>query len=818
MLNNLKKIFSSQQDTDDLFASLPAAAPLRFSFDRMPKGVDNTHIDVYLSPQFTNSTRILVRRMLLHDIGENSWGEAHPPPAVRDLDNFEEAYTGLMEAGVSKARKESSPEQIQLLQFAALKYLLMSVSEELLHHRDKLQHARTMDGDQSGGNAVHLYDKLVILAQQEATLKYRLTRKLFRHVYKLESTVLRKLRKSVLGRSWPIPKLVLFNPILQLSSLWAEDQLMHHYPLALMRKHDPGCFSEINAIVTGIFDCFLPAWCHAPYLPEKGSEVAELDRDSAGVRLRHDRGMLSGFLETELLLADSLQEDEYAEGQCSWLDDPHNMEMILSLEGSHRQGRTRRGHSAPRAGTPAQWKALSTHVLAEARRRFKHAGFENKILSSYEAPKVYNELHGRVPLGLICQYLEGELSRRKLLQRLSGIKQVTQADIAKKVLDIAAERIRSMSKERREYRLKCFLRDFAILRRDLKLAYQSHCAMNSIKILLRDETIELSRSNDSLQEFVQTSRLGTEKSPIKNHVIIKADVRGSTAITSELLEQNLNPATHFSLNFFQPINKLLDSFGATKVFVEGDAIILSITEFEDAPYQWLCVSHACGLARKILQVVDAQNVQNRKNRLPELELGIGISFNDGSPAFLYDGDKQIMISPAINRADRLSSCAAVLRGTQLGEQVKRGVEVVVPVDKGVVRKARSDELLGYNVNGIELDMPAFFKLKTELSLLRLGGNVPGYSEQSVFYAGRYPDRKGKMHWLVVREAPVRIWVGNSINTEEEWGRRFYEVITDPDIITMLKDRITGSSKTSEDKEPGGKGYPEDDTDNTRYIH
>ena len=463
-----------------------------------------------------------------------------------------------------------------------------------------------------------------------------------------------------------------------------------------------------------------------------------------------------------------------------------------------------------------RWVRLEEYILDEVRRRFKHAGLLPKILAANESPKVFKELHGRVPLGLIASYLEGDLPRRKLLRRLSGLKSVSQPDIARKVLEMAAERIRNMPRSRRDYQLKCFLRDFTVLRRDLKLAYQTHRTMNSIRILLRDETIELSRSNDSLQEFIQPSEVGVEKNRIRNHVIIKADVRGSTAMTAELLDKNLNPASHFSLNFFQPITKLLDSFGAVKVFVEGDAVILSIAEYEDAPYQWLCVSHACGLSRKILQVVDTQNAKNRKHGLPELELGLGISFNDGSPAFLYDGEHQIMISPAINRADRLSSCAAVLRRTTLGEQVKRGVEVVVPVDQAAVRKDRNDELLSYNVNGIELDMPAFFKLKTELALLRVRGSIPGYSEHSVFYAGRYPDRGGKMHWLVVREAPVRLWVGNSINTEEEWGRRFYEVITNPEVISRLKERIT-DKKTGEVKREINE-FPSDDPESPHYIH
>lgn len=816
MLTNLKKLFGLPQDVDDLFSSLPSTTPIRFSLDRIPRGVDNAHIDVYLSPQFTNSTRILVRRMLQHDIGVNSWGEAHPPPSVSDLESFEKAYTKLTEAGVSKARQESSPDQIHLLHFAIMKYMLMSVNEELIQHRDRLQQARTMDGDQSGGHAVHLHDRLVTLAKEETSLKYRLTRKLFRHAYKLESTALRKLRKSVLGRSWPIPKLMLFNPVLQLPSLWAEEQFMHHYSLALMSREEPERFSQINRIVTDVFGYGLPAWGHATDQPESANAGARVEGDSSGMRLRHDRGMLSGFLETELLLVGSIQEDEYSGGLCSWLDDPANMEAILFLDEKDRHSRTSRRNNTPELKDDPRWNKLSEHLVTEVQRRFRQAGLTAKIYAAHEAPKVYKELHSRVPLGLITKYLEGSLSKRRLLSKLSGLKDVSQPDLVRKVLEIAAERIRNMSKERRQYRIKCFLRDFAVFRRDLKLAYQSHFVMNSIKILLRDETIELSRSNDSLQEFVQHSDIGIERHRIRNHVIIKADVRGSTAITAQLMDQNLNPASHFSINFFQPITKLLESFGATKVFVEGDAVILSIAEYEYASYQWLCVSLACGLARKILQVVDTQNVQNRKHGLPELELGLGISFSDGSPAFLYDGEQKIMISSAINRADRLSSCAAVLRRTVLTEQVKRGVEVVVPVDQGV-RSDQNDELLSYNVNGIELDMPAFFKLKTELALMRVSSSVPGYSEHSVFYAGRYPDRVGRMHWLVVREAPVRLWVGNSINTEEEWGRRFYEVITEPDVIALIKDKVA-SKKTRESDDPAISDYPADNSDETKYMH
>ena len=116
----------------------------------------------------------------------------------------------------------------------------------------------------------------------------------------------------------------------------------------------------------------------------------------------------------------------------------------------------------------------------------------------------------------------------------------------------------------------------------------------------------------------------------------------------------MNPASYFSLNFYDPVNKLLAKYGARKVFVEGDAIIVALLEHEgEAP---LAVSRACVLAREIIDIVRGYNHLLERAGLPALELGTGISFQDSAPMYLMDGDQQIMISDALNESDRLSSC------------------------------------------------------------------------------------------------------------------------------------------------------------------
>ena len=65
---------------------------------------------------------------------------------------------------------------------------------------------------------------------------------------------------------------------------------------------------------------------------------------------------------------------------------------------------------------------------------------------------------------------------------------------------------------------------------------------------------------------------------------------------AELRKRGLNPASHFSLHFFDPLNSLLETYGAGKVFLEGDAVILSILEHQETLEHQFSVARACGLA------------------------------------------------------------------------------------------------------------------------------------------------------------------------------------------------------------------------------
>jgi hypothetical protein len=317
--------------------------------------------------------------------------------------------------------------------------------------------------------------------------------------------------------------------------------------------------------------------------------------------------------------------------------------------------------------------------------------------------------------------------------------------------------------------------------------------MGQIQLLEEPNHLKLSKANNTLNEFLAPKEEGTVSKTVIGHTILKADVRGSTTITAALRKQGLNPASHFSLHFFTPINTLLETYGATKVFIEGDAVILCIMEYAEATEQHMSVARACGLARRLLDVVRVQNVACRKAGLPELELGIGLVYSAEPPAYLFDGETPIMISSAIGKADRTSSCSWLLR-KQRGAQGDRppaplNVEVYEVPEGDPLRGEKGEVELRYNVNGIELDAAGFTKLKEEISLQSFEMPVAGSPEPVSFHAGRFPDAKGTMHRLIVREGRVRFFDRQSANGGKENGNVFYEVVANEQVITAASERL-----------------------------
>jgi hypothetical protein len=337
-----------------------------------------------------------------------------------------------------------------------------------------------------------------------------------------------------------------------------------------------------------------------------------------------------------------------------------------------------------------------------------------------------------------------------------------------------------------------FLQDFSHYHRDLRRLETLNAALDSVNLVATEKLRELSRMNGTLYEFLlpEEQQQQPEEDRVLRHVVLKADVRDSTRLTRTLMERGLNPASYFSLNFYDPVNKLLGKYGAQKVFLEGDAIILAILEREGEP--GLAVSRACVLAREIIEIVRGYNELMQRSGMPELELGIGITLQESAPLYLMDGEHQIMISEALNESDRLSSCNKRARKIMESQAGPFHVYVFQSADEPSASDQANpeDSVLSYNLGGIRMNQAAFRKLEQEISLVPLAVKLPpsASSDKGEYRlsSGTVPVDRDIFRKIVVRESRVPKVKLEDFSVQGWTDRTYYEVCTDPAIYAALE--------------------------------
>ena len=252
------------------------------------------------------------------------------------------------------------------------------------------------------------------------------------------------------------------------------------------------------------------------------------------------------------------------------------------------------------------------------------------------------------------QALKKALVNRDEAKRVETIlEQFPARKISMKRLDDASRAIRRRTHEEQLSITLQFAEDLMRLRRDRRNYQHVAAWMERISLVRSERARELSRVNKSLYEFLHAEEGRPADDPVINHTVIKADVRGSTGITKDLLAKGMNPASHFSMNLHEPVKRMLERFGAATVFIEGDAIILAIYETEATRAATRAVARACILAREILAVTQAYNARTKTtgiaaagNRCGRGVSGFGAVSVDGRRFENHDFARAEFVGPA----------------------------------------------------------------------------------------------------------------------------------------------------------------------------
>ena len=697
------------------------------TLEGLTAGVDNVRHDVYLSAKFCDLARVQISRLItkygnVEDLAvetTNALVPAFPPPSfspspkspvvrAAEAGEFKRLLTEMQTASLQRAKAVGNLSVDLVARLAVIKYLRSELNTQFAHVLERCR-ARLKQFE----NPRHTNPGLgIALRDRFLNLQYR-----------------KKMILRLAGQD-----------------MFLTMRAVEKESLSRMRR------SLFGSAETGSYDLFTNRLIFTDdgrddYMnAEHYVMLGNFDRDP-------DRFQTMLEVATEFLVALNIPMNGATEQVVDgWLNDAENAERLVG--GGSPDESTKNGE-------------MQKSLLVAWMNMLERYDVMEHVLASYEVVPLLGEY---TPL-INAQQLKNALISKPERERVEQLLK-EHGKISVDKLNVARKRVGSCRGQERLKVAGRFLRDFMRYHRDLRRLEALNSALDMVSVIGNEKLRELSAINNTLYEFLLPEEQKPVEDKIAHHVILKADLRDSTAVTHNLVQRGLNPASHFGLNFFDPVNKLLASYGASKVFIEGDAIILCI--FGREHESGSSVARACALGREIMEVVRGYNTKLEAEGLPTLELGIGICYQEGAPLYLVDGSSRIMISQALNDSDRLSSCSRLTRKLLTAPGIFN--VYAFQTDEG----GEGEEMqLRYNIGGIHLGHSAFEQLKQEISLEQRNLELPMLWEHELvtLFAGLVPLMSGAFHKIIVREGMVPRVDARTLELKTWTDLHYYEVCT-----------------------------------------
>jgi class 3 adenylate cyclase len=775
-------------------------------------GVDNLRYDVRLSPRLIAClSRYTFGLFIKYSNARRFLGGMPDAPSQADRNELKRLFTEVLVGALNQARARKSPELDLLANLAVLKYLAYEARQQydwiLLQGKNK---ARSFEGPR------HASSPRVAEFQQQindfqTTKKHVLrlvTQDLQRILNEVQSDSVRRTRQSLSGIEAVSLQPYFSNPLLYTEN--GRDDYIHldKYVMIGNYNNDPDRFDYIDEWLRG----FLRA------MDQDGPEAQELAaaqarQETLAARMEDLRrtyvpanktgrgGMLGKFFGGSAdppvtpIPADRLAreigekarqlidnhadvrklETAYEEIVGEWMNVPENAEDLLDTSRTEQQlAEARQRADRARIATLEEKLEAQKFLVEELYRLTEKAGLLPLLVATYEVARIYTDFCPPINPQNLKQALLKPEEREKVA---AMVRHYRMPESRLTVLRDTAERVRSASPRDQRIAMVRFAGDYFRHHRDARNQAATQALFDRLHLPMEDRAEQLSRINGTLNEFLISSEEQSVERKVTGHVILKADIRDSTRLTTELLARGLNPASYFSLNFYEPMNKLLPRYGAEKVFIEGDAVILALFEREGGRSH--TVALACGLAREMVEIVKLYNTKSEAGGLPRLEIGIGITYRNTAPLYLLDGEQRIMISDAVNLSDRLSGCHKLARKSLPVNNGAFNVFIFQTISEETAAGAMEEFLVRYNVDGICLSEDAYEKLRSEIRFSTVETELPALwgTERVMLHSGAVPLSSDVYQRLVVREALVS-WVDpHTFQLKERTTRRYFELCT-----------------------------------------
>jgi class 3 adenylate cyclase len=787
-------------------------------FSSLTVGLDNIHYDVSLSPKFIEFARSYILDFIRQSTNLTQFTDTNKRGfKAPETGKFRKLSTDLLQASLARAKYDKNIEIDLLMRVSLLKFLTQEISAQfsnlLLEAKEWIRNrGQAFEHSEQG----HVLKSRLAELQAGRRVTYRETGQ---HIYQiladLEDGAIGKARRALFGDATEAAYGMLQDRLLFVEGGKDDELFLENYVLLGNYQRDPDRFENIDALLLDLLrDCVLTneegeemsaAWRAHQMMVDKAvaarTELARLDEERDALLRKIDRG-------DDLLSRVGLRSEPSAaraelppiEKRCRELQG-RLAELGPQIEAAKQRGEflteQYRNHLGDYLNDPENARRLfepsetGGPLLDEWIRRLEERELLAHVLASYEVRNIH--LDFCPPLHL--QQLRKSIVYREELKRVEDIlKQFPARNFSLRRIEELAKKIRRYPPDEVRALAIRFAEDFMRMRRDLRDYQRVNAAMERLNLIRADKARDISRMNRSLYEFVLPEEARPAEDHVVTHTVIKADVRGSTQITQDLLGRGLNPASHFSLNLYEPVTRILERYGAVKVFIEGDALVLAIFENESNRAHQLAVAKACLLASEILNVAAAYNSKAQAGNLPRLELGVGVAFQGSAPTYWIDGDSRIMISRALNLSDRLSSCSKAAKRLLAQKPTLFRLILFQTVVEGATEEEVGEFIIRYNLNGIELNEDGFKKLAEEISLTKLQADcgLPWGRERGTFYFGEVPIGEG-LEPILIRQGTVRQLLSNG-QIGDPVALSYYEVCTDSEIIARIREKVVHASR------------------------
>ncbi|MGA7623083.1 MAG: hypothetical protein WB630_23495 [Candidatus Acidiferrales bacterium] len=793
-------------------------------------GVDNIHYDVFLSPRFVDFTKKYLQDLVRQSVNVSLFYGKERKHGGPEHGAFRKLLTEILQASITRAKFQQSIETDILHQLALVKHLTSEITGQfssiLVECKDWIRGRG--DHFEHSEQAHVMRAKIAEIQADKKNIYRQVGDTLCRIWREVEEGTLSKSRRALFGEDFHQIYELLQNRFLFVENGNDDHLFLAHYVLLGNFVNDPDRFEVFDGLLLDLFRDFVLTEDSASELNksrkaherlleqarQRRSEIARVEEElgesstrngdgdglfpslfkrKAGttpeshgeaVNLRKKLAALEAQLEELGPQIDAAKQrmdfrfEEYRNQLGDYLNQPQNARLLFDVQAPPRDTESKQARS---------------QLLEEWFHRLEERDLLFHVLASYELRRIYA---GYCP-PIHLQALKKALVQRDEAKRVEAIlEQFPARKISMKRLEDSSRAIRRRTHEEQLATVLQFAEDLMRLRRD-KRNYQ-HVAswMERINLVRSERSRELSRVNKSLYEFLHADEGRPADDPVINHTVIKADVRGSTGMTKDLLAKGMNPASHFSMNLHEPVKRMLERYGAATVFIEGDAIILAIYETESTRATTRGVARACILAREILAVTRAYNARTKASGLPPLELGVGVAFQDSSPSLWMDGDSKIMISRALNLSDRLSSCTKITKRLFVDNASPFNLFLLQPLMEDAAEDEGEELLVRYNLNGIEINEEGFQKLSNEIAMAPMSGNfpMPWGKERVPLYFGEVP-LGDSLEPIVIRKGFVhQLLPGAKIGAQGT--RPYYEVCTDSKLLDLARKKFAMAGRQS----------------------